>query len=52
MKTVLVVNEPFGPYQRGDVIEDPKTVEAVLASENAPHVVRSTAPEPPKAAKK
>lgn len=45
MKTVLVVSEPFGQYQRGDVIEDPAAMDAVMASENANQVVRTQVPD-------
>lgn len=47
MKDVLVVNEPFGQYQRGDRIEDPAAIKAVLESENAHFVVRAQVPEEP-----
>jgi hypothetical protein len=47
MKDVLVVNEPFGQYQRGDRIEDPEAIKAVLESENAHFVVRSQVPVEP-----
>ena len=36
----LVVVRSFGPYGKGDLISDADTVTAVLASENAVHVVR------------
>jgi len=47
MKTVLVVTEPFGGYERGSIIDDPKTIDAVLASEHAAHVVKTQQPEAP-----
>jgi hypothetical protein len=47
MKTTLTVIEPFGPYQRGDQITDPKTVRAILASENAASVNRVQVPDVP-----
>jgi hypothetical protein len=51
MNLQLVVTEPFGPYDRGAIITDPKTVEDVLASEHAAHVVKTQQPEAPAEAK-
>ena len=45
MKPVLVVTEPFGSYQRGDQISDAATMQSILASENAGHVVRTNVPD-------
>lgn len=45
MATVLVVTAPFGAYQRGDVIDEPGEAAAVLASENAEHVVKRAQPD-------
>ena len=41
----LVVTRAFGPHVRGDAITDPAVIAAVLASEDAPHVV-AVEPEP------
>jgi len=38
----LVVVRAFGPYRRGDAITDAATATAILAGENARHVVRVT----------
>ena len=43
----LTVVHPFGPYNRGDQITDPETVQKILDSENAPKVVRIAAPVKP-----
>jgi hypothetical protein len=36
----LVVVHPFGPYKKGDKITDSGEVERILASSNAPKVVK------------
>ena len=41
---VLTVIHPFANYKRGDQITDPEAVQKILVSENAPKVVRVTAP--------
>jgi hypothetical protein len=41
----LVVVRPFGPYRIGDVVTDEQSVERIIASEHAEHVVRITPPE-------
>lgn len=41
----LIVVRPFGPWRIGDLISDEATIERVLASENADHVVRFHPPE-------
>jgi hypothetical protein len=46
----LVVVEPFLQYKRGDMIEDPATVEQILASEQHNHVIKTAAPAKPAAA--
>jgi hypothetical protein len=43
----LIVVEPFDGHQRGARIEDAETVAAVLAGENAGHVVAVAALEAP-----
>lgn len=45
MNTVLVVTEPFGGYERGAIIDDPETIDEVLASEHSAHVVKTQQPE-------
>ena len=47
MSLQLTVTEPFGGYNKGDIIADPKTVQAVLEGQNAAHVVQTQAPEVP-----
>jgi hypothetical protein len=47
MKTVLVVTEPFGGYERGAIIDDPKTIANLLDSEHAGHVVKTQIPDTP-----
>lgn len=37
---ILVVKEPFGDYGKGAAITDPATVEKILASDNANHVLK------------
>ena len=46
---ILTVTHPFGSYNKGDQITDPETIEQILASENAPKVVRVN-PQPAKPA--
>lgn len=46
----LVVVEPFLKYKRGDLIEDPDTVEQILASEQHNHVIKTVAQPKPAAA--
>jgi len=41
----LVVVRPFGPYRIGDVVTEAESVERILESEHAEHVVRITPPE-------
>ncbi len=41
----LIVVRPFGPYRIGDVVTDDKSIEAIMASEHAGHVVHITPPE-------
>lgn len=36
----LVVVRPFGSYRIGDVVTDEETIERIMASEHADHVVR------------
>jgi len=43
---VLTVINPFGDYQKGDQITDQKAIDAILASENQGHVVKTNAPDP------
>jgi hypothetical protein len=40
----LVVVRPFGPYRVGDVVTEAASVERIVASEHAEHVVRITPP--------
>jgi hypothetical protein len=47
MDSVLVVVRPFGQYKRGDVIDNPTRVTAVLGGEHAYHVVRVAAAQQP-----
>jgi hypothetical protein len=42
----LAVRSAFRTYKRGDMITDPATVQAVLGSEDAVHVVKVAAPDP------
>ncbi|MGZ5029005.1 MAG: hypothetical protein ACXWAT_00890 [Methylobacter sp.] len=44
---VLTVVEPFGGYEKGAIISDPKEMAAVLDSENQGHVVRTNQPDAP-----
>ncbi len=46
----LVVNVPFGPHQRGDLITDEATIKAVLDDERA-GFVRAISDGQPEAAK-
>lgn len=41
----LIVVRPFGPWRVGDVVSDGGRIEAILASEQADHVVRIQPPE-------
>ena len=41
MPIQLVVTEPFGTYDRGAIITDPKTINDILVSELADHVVKT-----------
>ena len=41
----LIVVRPFGPWRIGDLINDDSTIQQVLASEHADHVVRFHPPE-------
>lgn len=41
MAFVLVVREAFEEYKRGDRITDTDSIKAILASENAEHVIKS-----------
>jgi hypothetical protein len=41
----LTVIHPFGPYLRGDKINDEVEIAKVLEGENARHVVRTPDPE-------
>ena len=40
----LVVVRPFGSYQVGDVVTEEVTIEKILSSEHASHVVRIQPP--------
>jgi hypothetical protein len=46
MAVHLIVTAPFADYQRGERIEDPDTVDAILADERCHNVVKVAA-EPP-----
>lgn len=46
MNPTLVVVQPFGPHQRGDLITDADAVKATLAGENAARVVAVHPPAP------
>lgn len=48
MKTLIVTN-PFGGRQTGRRITDPAEIDAVLAGENAAHVVAAEHPDAPAA---
>ncbi len=41
---VLVVTNPFQGREKGELITDPEEIDAVLASENAGHVVAADHP--------
>jgi len=43
LQFTLIVTRPFGNYRRGDVIENPLTIEQILGSEHARFVVRVAA---------
>ncbi len=40
----LVVVRPFASYRVGDVVTDPQSIEAILASEHLDNVVRIAPP--------
>lgn len=40
----LVVVRPFGAYQIGDIVTDERSVDRILSSEHAEHVVRVQPP--------
>jgi len=44
MNIHLVVVQAFGPHAKGDHITDPTSITSILASPNAPKVVRIQAP--------
>jgi hypothetical protein len=48
---ILVVIHEFGPYKKGEHITDPAAIAEILATENAPKVVKKAPPlaEPAKA---
>lgn len=43
----LVVKDPFGGYERGNTITDPRRIEEILAGEHARHVSPTELEEPP-----
>lgn len=43
----LVVMRDFAGYRRGDHVEDQAQIDAILAGENAGHVVRIPPPDQP-----
>ncbi len=45
MKLVLVVMEPFASYERGAMITDQQTIDDVLKSDHAIHVVKALRPD-------
>lgn len=45
MKTHLVIAREFGPYAKGDVVIDPATIDGILASDHAGHVVPTKTPD-------
>jgi hypothetical protein len=49
MKQILIVTEPFDGYASGWVIDDPKTMKTILASENASKVKKSELQSPAEA---
>lgn len=46
MELSLIVVRPFDGLARGEVVSDPEKIAAILASENALHVVRVAAQSP------
>lgn len=40
----LVVVRPFGSYRIGDIVTDEQSIERIMSSENAEHVVRINPP--------
>lgn len=40
----LVIVRPFGSYRIGDIVTDEPTIEKILSSEHAAHVVRIKPP--------
>lgn len=47
----LLVTEPFANYSKGDEIIDAATVQAILAGDNAGHVISVQAPDAPASTK-
>ena len=45
MKTHLVVTREFGPHAKGAIVADPNTIQAILASDHAGHVVQVKTPD-------
>lgn len=41
----LIVVRSFGPWRIGEVVSEQESIEAILASEHADHVVRIVPPE-------
>ncbi len=41
----LIVVRPFGPWRVGDVVSDQSTIQEIVVSEHADHVVRINPPE-------
>ena len=41
----LIVVRPFGPWRVGDVVSDAPSIEKIVQSEHAAHVVRINPPE-------
>lgn len=41
----LIVVRPFGPWRVGDVVSEQASIDKILASEQADHVVRIHPPE-------
>jgi len=42
---ILIVKEPFSNYEKGEAITDPDTVEFILKSDDAQHVIKSAQEE-------
>jgi hypothetical protein len=40
----LVVAQAFSPHTKGAIVTDPTTIEAILASDHAGHVVKVSLP--------